>query len=192
MESTDKFCIAQTWKSKFHVSIFMCLMLLAPLLVMLTCSWVFVGFGIFTLGFSFCYVPLCRNASSDGWSAWVSAAGYSSVSLCHKQELLQCSWYNCKGYFPTNFTYSELECIPAGRSNDDEGSFWQHCTCIACRSVLGMEMAMLWWCHIFPGTAPGLALELAATLFVSADIEGVLKPSTEVHRLEGKKQCCSN
>lgn len=129
MEKTDKCSIAQTWKSKFHVSIFTWLMLLAPLLTMLT--WEFVGFGIFTLGFSFYCVSLCRSASSGRWSGWVSAAGCSSVSLCHKQELLHCSWCICKGHFSMNFTHSELECIPAGRSDHDEGSFWQHCTCIA-------------------------------------------------------------
>lgn len=106
MERTDKFCIAQTWNSKLHVSIFTCLMLLASLLVMLTCSWEYVGFDIFTLGFSFCCVPVCKSANSDGWSAWVSAAGYSSVSLCHKQEFLHCSWYICKGNFSTDFTQS--------------------------------------------------------------------------------------
>lgn len=116
MERTDKFCVAQTWKSEFHVSIFTCLMLLATSLVMPTCSWESVGFGIFTVG--------------------VSAR---CVFLRPKQESLYCSWYICKGCFPTNFTHSEWKHLPAGRSKCSEGSFRQLCTCSALRSVHRME-----------------------------------------------------
>lgn len=192
MERTDKFCIAQTWKSKFHVSIFVSMVLLAPLLVMLTGSSEFVGFGIFTLGFRFCCVPRFRSANSDSWSVWVSAAGNSSVSLCHKQELLYYRWYICKGHFSTNFTHSEMECIPAGRSNHDEGRFLQHCTCIALRSMLGMERQCCGGVTSSQAQLVGWPRSLQLLCSSStADRERVLKPSTQVHWLEGK-ECCSN
>lgn len=117
----------------------MWLMLSATSLVMPTCSWESVGFIGFALGVSSCCEPLCRSAGSDRWGAWVSAAGCSRVLPCPKRELLSCSWCICKGHFSTNFTHSEWECIPAGRSNHSEGSFWQLCACIAPGPTRGME-----------------------------------------------------
>lgn len=148
---------------------------------------------IFTLGFSFCCVPLCRNADSDGWSAECQLLATPVCRLCHKQELLHCSWCICKGHFSSNFTHSELECVLAGRSNHDVGSFWQHCTCIGPRSVPGMERQC---CGRVTSSQAQLVDWLRSLQLLCssspADTEGVLKPSTEVHGLEGKKECCSN
>lgn len=102
------------------------------------------------------------------------------------------SWFICKGHFSTNFTHSEWECIPAGRSNHSEGSFWQLCACIAPRPTRGTEgqCRSAGTCSHAPlGDGPS-SLQLLSSSSPT-DSEGVLKPSTEVCGLEGEKECCS-
>lgn len=191
-ERINRLCEAQTWKTRFHVSIFMWLMLSATSLVVSTCSWESVGFGVFTLGFSSCCVPLCRNADRDGWSARVSAAGCFSVLLCPRQELLYCSWYSCKGHFSTNFymfrvenVFQQEEVIIVKEASGSSALALCPGPCGGWRSsamaVVRVPRHSLW-------TGPGCSQLLSSS---PTDIEGVLNPSTEVHGLEGKEECCS-
>lgn len=131
---TDKLCLAQTRKTKFHVSVIMWLILLAASLVLPTCSWESIGFDIL---YNRSQLLSCGSLQECWW--WQVSIHCSRVPLCPGQELLYHSWYICRGPLSINFTCSEWECIPAGRSNHSEGTFWQLCTWIVPRLVRGME-----------------------------------------------------
>lgn len=175
---TDKFFVAQAWKSKFHVSIFTWLMLSAVLLVMLTCCWEPAGFGIFTLGVSSCCVPRCRSADSVEWSAWASVA---PVFSCVPSK----NCYAVVGIFAKGVFQPILQ-VQSGNTFQQEEGITAHSLCVRWRGsamvVARIPSHSLW-------TGPGSS-QLCSSSFPEK-IEGVRKPSTDVHGLEGKKECCS-
>lgn len=184
---TDKLCLAQIWKTEFHVSVIVWLMLLAASLVMRTCSWESVGFDIFTVGVCSYRVPLCRNADGDGW---VSAAPmYPRVpgkSFYTAAGIFAKGLFRLISHVPSGNVFQREEVIIVKEPSGSSAPGLCPCLCEGWRgsATVGTRVPRhgSW-------TGPGSSqLPFSSS---STGIEGLLKRSTEVHGLEVKKEHCS-